>query len=83
MLIALGRCSSAARYSAKSSQPQGIPALSAGKGMSSTTANMWVRYSRSSGRHGASVNPQLPVITLVTPCQDEDVHSGSQKTWAS
>ena len=33
--------------------------------------------------HGASVNPQLPMTTLVMPCQQEDVPSGSQKTCAS
>ena len=34
-------------------------------------------------RTGASVKPQLPMTTLVTPCQHEQVPSGSQKTWAS
>ena len=33
--------------------------------------------------HGASVKPQLPMTTLVMPCQQEDVPSGSQKIWAS
>lgn len=29
------------------------------------------------------MNPQLPITTLVTPCQHEHVPRGSQKTWAS
>jgi hypothetical protein len=36
-----------------------------------------------SSAHGASVKPQLPITTLVMPCQHEDVPSGSQKTCAS
>ena len=32
---------------------------------------------------GASVKPQLPITTLVMPCQHEHVPSGSQKIWAS
>ena len=39
--------------------------------------------SRSSGRHGANPKPQLPITTLVTPCQPDMVHHGSQKTWLS
>ena len=38
---------------------------------------------RSGAAHGASVKPQLPITTLVTPCQHEHVPSGSQKTCAS
>ena len=33
--------------------------------------------------HGAREKPQLPITTLVTPCQQEQVPSGSQLTWAS
>src|SRR5215471_19230956 len=33
--------------------------------------------------HGASVKPQLPMTTLVIPCQHDDVPSGSQKICAS
>ena len=35
------------------------------------------------GRDGASVNPQLPITAVVTPCQHDDVPSGSQNIWAS
>jgi hypothetical protein len=31
--------------------------------------------------HGANPKPQLPMTTLVTPCQPDMVHQGSQKTW--
>jgi hypothetical protein len=37
----------------------------------------------SASAQGASVKPQLPITTLVTPCQHEQVPSGSQNTWAS
>jgi hypothetical protein len=29
------------------------------------------------------LNPQLPAITVVTPCHDDGVSAGSQKTCAS
>ena len=32
---------------------------------------------------GANVTPQLPSTTLVTPCQHDDVGSGSHASWAS
>ncbi|MEZ5261793.1 MAG: hypothetical protein R2755_08450 [Acidimicrobiales bacterium] len=35
------------------------------------------------GAAGARVNPQLPMTTLVTPCQHDDVPSASQAIWAS
>ena len=35
------------------------------------------------GLHGASAKPQLPITTLVTPCQHEQLPSGSQATCAS
>ena len=39
--------------------------------------------SRSPGRAGAMPNPQLPCTTVVTPCHDDGVRSGSQNTCAS
>ena len=39
--------------------------------------------SRSSGRQGAIVKPQLPVTTVVTPCHGDGVANGSQKSWQS
>ena len=38
---------------------------------------------RSSVRHGATPTPQLPMTTLVMPCQHELVSKGSQEIWAS
>ena len=39
--------------------------------------------SRCSGRVGATPKPQLPMTTLVTPCQLDGVRSPSQRIWAS
>ena len=39
--------------------------------------------SRCSGRVGAMPKPQLPITTLVTPCQLDGVRSPSQRIWAS
>jgi len=52
-------------------------------GMSSTDSISSARYARSLGRHGANVTPQLPSTTDVTPCQHDDVATGSQESWAS
>ncbi len=51
--------------------------------MSSARSRLAITRSFSSGLHGARVKPQLPITTLVTPCQHEQVPSGSQETWAS
>ena len=37
----------------------------------------------SSGFDGASVKPQLPVTTVVTPCHDDGDADGSKWSWAS
>jgi hypothetical protein len=39
--------------------------------------------SRSAGRHGAIVNPQLPMTTVVTPSAVDGVANGSHVSWAS
>ncbi len=44
---------------------------------------MRIRVSRSASRHGARVNPQLPMTTVVTPCQEEQEANGSHVSWAS
>ena len=62
----------------KLSHVQGSTALSDRTGKSSTQQNVASIASRCSGRSGASVRPQLPVRTVVTPCQTEDVQSRSQ-----
>jgi hypothetical protein len=49
-------------------------------GIPSTLANRRTEKSRSSGFIGAKVSPQLPLITVVTPCAGEGESSGSQHT---
>src|SRR5260221_5473704 len=81
--IALGRRSTVARYSGKVSHVQSMPAAIASVGISSTADRQRAYQSRSSGLHGASAKPQLLITTLVTPCQHEQLPSGSQATCAS
>jgi hypothetical protein len=42
-----------------------------------------MRISRVLGFTGATPTPQLPMMTVVTPCHGEHVTSGSQAIWAS
>ena len=51
--------------------------------MSSARSRLRTTSAPLSARAGASVNPQLPMTTVVTPCQHEHVPSGSQKICAS
>ena len=60
-----------------------MPSANAVPGMSSTPSISWISHSRSLARAGAKPTPQLPVTTVVTPCQPEGVTSGSQVTWPS
>ena len=82
-MIAFGRRSTVARYSGKVSHVQSIPAIIASVGMSSTAVRQRANHSRSLGVHGASAKPQLPMITVVTPCQQEQLPSRSHATCAS
>ena len=75
--------SMASRNSPNVCHVHGSTLLSERNGRSSTQQNVASIGSRCSGRSGASVRPQLPVSTVVTPCQTEEVHSRSQKGWAS
>ncbi len=75
--------STASRYSGKLSHSQWIPSASAVPGMSSTPSINLIRYSWLPGRTGAKPTPQLPITTVVTPCQHEGVSSESQVTWPS
>ena len=75
--------SMALRYSSKFSHVHGNTPASERNGRSSTQQKVASIDSRCSGRRGASVRPQLPVSTVVTPCQMEDVQSRSQNGWAS
>src|SRR4026208_1649271 len=46
--------------------------------MASTLTRSCMRISRVSGLTGATPTPQLPMMTVVTPCHGEHVTSGSQ-----
>ncbi len=75
--------STASRYSGKVSKVQGMPANSASTDMPSTFSSVRAIVSRPACRVGAMPNPQLPITTVVTPCHDEGVRSGSHSTCAS
>src|SRR5215470_7002956 len=47
--------------------------------MPSTNWSRRIRVSRCSGRHGATVKPQLPITTVVTPCHGDGLADGSQQ----
>jgi hypothetical protein len=51
--------------------------------MPSTRASIRIRYSPVPFASGAIEKPQLPPITLVTPCSGEGVSAPSQNTCAS
>ena len=65
--------SSASRYSAKLSHCQSMPSCSAVPGMSSTPSMSSMRKPSLPGRTGAKPTPQLPITTVVTPCQLDGV----------
>ena len=75
--------SSASRYSANDSHVQSMPSCSAVPGMSSTPSISSMRNVSPPGRTGANPTPQLPITTVVTPCQLDGVTSGSHVTWPS
>ncbi len=75
--------SSIARYSATVSKSHRIPARSASSDMPSTFVRLRIVRSRSPGRHGAIVNPQLPITAVVTPTPVDAARSGSHVTCAS
>src|SRR5881396_2364922 len=60
-----------------------MPAAIASAAMSSARSRLRTTRCFRDAEQGASVNPQLPITTVVTPCQHEHVPSGSQKTCAS
>ncbi len=83
-LTAVPEPSTRSRYSPKLRQSQGTPSSSASRAMPSTFTIICLRYSPSdSSPSGASVKPQLPAITEVTPNRFDGVARGSQKIWAS
>ena len=60
-----------------------MPCDSADSGISSASWRLSTTYLCLPGNDGASVKPQLPITTEVTPCQHELLPSGSQNSWAS
>ena len=71
------------RNSGNVSQSQGMPARIVFSGTASLRDRLSIARSWSSSRQGAKPKPQLPMTTLVTPCQPDIVHHGSQKIWLS
>ena len=82
-LTPLGVRSTLSRNSGKVTQSHGMPARIVFSGTASLRERLSIARSRSSGLHGAKPKPQLPITTLVTPCQPDIVHHGSQNTWLS
>ena len=83
MLMRLGSRRRASRYWGKVSKHQSMPARRVRPLMPSTSSRVSMTTSRSWAAAGAMPKPQLPITAVVTPCQDDGVRSGSQKTWAS
>ena len=79
----LGVRSTLARYSLKLTQSHGMPAFMVASGTASLRVSDSMARSRSSGLQGAKPKPQLPMTTVVTPCQPDMVHHGSQNNWLS
>ncbi len=51
--------------------------------MSSTPSISPISQSRRSGFTGAKPTPQLPMMVVVTPCQNDGANCGSQVIWPS
>ena len=75
--------SSMSRYCGKLSKSQRMPARSASSDMPSTCVRLRMVSSRSAGRQGAMVKPQLPITAVVTPSAGEGSTKGSQVICAS
>ncbi len=75
--------SSASRNSGKVSHDQSMPLRNTDDGMSSTLSIISMSQSRRSGAHGAKPTEQLPITTVVTPCQHDGERSPSQNAWPS
>ncbi len=80
---ARGMRSRASRYSGTLSQSHVIASRSDAPGMPSTPSMRPINQSCRSGAAGANPTPQLPITTVVTPCQIDGVSSGSHVTWPS
>ena len=60
-----------------------MPSVSAAPGMSSTPSMRPISQSSLPGTTGAKPTPQLPITTVVTPCQLLGESVGSQVIWPS
>ena len=60
-----------------------MPSLSAVPGMSSTPSMRPISQSRRSGLAGAKPTPQLPMTSVVTPCQALGASTSSHVAWPS
>src|SRR5215813_5692875 len=78
-----GSESSVSRNSGNVVHRHSMPASIAAGGMSSARWRLRTTRCLSAAAQGASVKPQLPITTLVMPCQHDEVPSGSQKICAS
>jgi hypothetical protein len=83
MLSALRVRSSMSRYCGTLSNSQRMPARSTSSDMPSTWVRFFITSSRSAGRHGAMVKPQLPITAVLTPSAGEGETHGSQVICAS
>lgn len=69
--------------SGKLTQSRLIPFERTSKEMPSTFIRSHVTMSCTSGLHGAMPTPRLPMTTVVIPCHEEQLTSGSQQICAS
>ena len=73
----------ASRYSGNDVHSHVMPSVMAEPGMSSTPSISSMSHAWRSAAAGANPTPQLPITTVVTPCQELGVTHGSHVTWAS
>ena len=73
-----GMCDSRSMYCGKVSQSTFIDTRIGSRGIASVRERASMARSASCGRRGAKPNPQLPIVTEVTPCQLPIVQYGSQ-----
>ena len=81
--IMRGARSSASRYSGNDSHRQSMPSHSAVPGMSSTPSMSSMSPCSPPGCTGANPTPQLPITTVVTPCQHDGASCESHVAWPS
>ena len=73
----------ASMYCGKVSQSHVIPAFRTSNGIASTFTRSFIAISLAAGLQGAIPTPQLPITTVVTPCQLDGVVAPSQQICAS